>query len=435
MRCATDAADEPWARRASWTITWATCWARPTTRCYKDFDAHVRAAGLSSIEWRVLAALHDSPPLDGEPAGAGGAVQAAHGDQARAAHGRAGLGGVAGRCQRPALHPGGGHASPASAWSSRWSTRPGSTRRACCERWAPRKSWRCEKLLEKLDAARMTAPARPRRRWENAAGSQRRDNRRRPSMNEVKWTGGIEHWIRKGDIKLFLWHKKASPRVPHAGTVFFVHGSSMASQPTFDLHVPGRPYSSAMDWFSRAGLRHLDHGQRRLRALRQAPRHQLRHQQRRRRPGGGHRVRPEPDRRRQAADVRHFLGRTEGRAVHRAASRTGGQARARRVRLDRRGQPDAGAAQEEAAGVPGQEPPPDRPRLRAQHLPARPSRHGRRSHRQRLRRRHPVAGRLDADRHLRRHVLQAAAAGSEARSPCRPSSCAASTTASPAWTT
>ena len=30
---------------------------------YKDFDDHVRAAGLSSIEWRVLATLHDSPPL------------------------------------------------------------------------------------------------------------------------------------------------------------------------------------------------------------------------------------------------------------------------------------------------------------------------------------------------------------------------------------
>ena len=30
---------------------------------YKDFDAHVRAAGLSSIEWRVLATLHDSEPL------------------------------------------------------------------------------------------------------------------------------------------------------------------------------------------------------------------------------------------------------------------------------------------------------------------------------------------------------------------------------------
>jgi DNA-binding MarR family transcriptional regulator len=30
---------------------------------YKHFDSHVRAAGLSSIEWRVLATLHDSPPL------------------------------------------------------------------------------------------------------------------------------------------------------------------------------------------------------------------------------------------------------------------------------------------------------------------------------------------------------------------------------------
>nr|WP_227494241.1 MarR family transcriptional regulator [Ramlibacter pallidus] len=30
---------------------------------YKDFDSHVRAAGLSSIEWRVLATLHDSEPV------------------------------------------------------------------------------------------------------------------------------------------------------------------------------------------------------------------------------------------------------------------------------------------------------------------------------------------------------------------------------------
>ena len=30
---------------------------------YKDFDAHVRAAGLSSIEWRVLATLHDGDPI------------------------------------------------------------------------------------------------------------------------------------------------------------------------------------------------------------------------------------------------------------------------------------------------------------------------------------------------------------------------------------
>jgi DNA-binding MarR family transcriptional regulator len=30
---------------------------------YKNFDSHVRAAGLSSIEWRVLAILQDGPPL------------------------------------------------------------------------------------------------------------------------------------------------------------------------------------------------------------------------------------------------------------------------------------------------------------------------------------------------------------------------------------
>ena len=30
---------------------------------YKEFDEHVRARGLSSIEWRVLATLQDSDPL------------------------------------------------------------------------------------------------------------------------------------------------------------------------------------------------------------------------------------------------------------------------------------------------------------------------------------------------------------------------------------
>ena len=30
---------------------------------YKEFDQQVRAAGLTSIEWRVLATLHDGEPL------------------------------------------------------------------------------------------------------------------------------------------------------------------------------------------------------------------------------------------------------------------------------------------------------------------------------------------------------------------------------------
>lgn len=73
-------------------------------------------------------------------------------------------------------------------------------------------------------------------------------------MSDIQWTGGVEHWTRKGDINLFLWEKPASPKVAPAGTLLFVHGSSMASQPTFDLHVPGRPHSSVMDWFAERGF-------------------------------------------------------------------------------------------------------------------------------------------------------------------------------------
>jgi pimeloyl-ACP methyl ester carboxylesterase len=64
---------------------------------------------------------------------------------------------------------------------------------------------------------------------------------------------GLEHWADKGDVRLFLWEKfVGSPNGEPA--VLFVHGSSMASTPTFDLHVPGRPDSSVMDWFAKRGF-------------------------------------------------------------------------------------------------------------------------------------------------------------------------------------
>ena len=62
---------------------------------------------------------------------------------------------------------------------------------------------------------------------------------------------GTEHWTKKGEVNLFLWNK--APEGTPKGTILFVHGSSMASQPTFDLQVPGRPYSSVMDWFVSQG--------------------------------------------------------------------------------------------------------------------------------------------------------------------------------------
>ncbi|MGC2519756.1 MAG: alpha/beta fold hydrolase [Burkholderiales bacterium] len=65
---------------------------------------------------------------------------------------------------------------------------------------------------------------------------------------------GKEHWTRKGEVKLFLWQKPPAAGAAKRGTVLFVHGSSMASQPTFDLRVPGRPDSSVMDWFAARGF-------------------------------------------------------------------------------------------------------------------------------------------------------------------------------------
>jgi len=75
-------------------------------------------------------------------------------------------------------------------------------------------------------------------------------------MNEMSKPGaaikGEDHWITKdGGVKLFLFEKCAGDPAKTVGTILFVHGSSMAGQPTFDLQVPGRPDSSVMDFFAR----------------------------------------------------------------------------------------------------------------------------------------------------------------------------------------
>jgi hypothetical protein len=42
---------------------------------------------------------------------------------------------------------------------------------------------------------------------------------------------GTERWTHKGGVRLFLWRKAPPPAPKPAGTIHFVHGSSMASQP------------------------------------------------------------------------------------------------------------------------------------------------------------------------------------------------------------
>ena len=107
-----------------------------------------------------------------------------------------------------------------------------------------------------------------------------------PAAAAVK---GQEHWTKKGDVKLFLWEKEATIK-PVRGTILFVHGSSMASTPTFDLQVPGRPYSSAMDYFASEGFDTWCFDMEGYGRSDKIARHQLRHRQRRRRREGRDRL-------------------------------------------------------------------------------------------------------------------------------------------------
>jgi pimeloyl-ACP methyl ester carboxylesterase len=76
------------------------------------------------------------------------------------------------------------------------------------------------------------------------------DDRRQASEHDVI---GEEHWTNKGDVRLFLWEKYVGEPSDQKDAIVFVHGSSMASQPTFDLRVEGRPFSSVMNWLAVRG--------------------------------------------------------------------------------------------------------------------------------------------------------------------------------------
>jgi pimeloyl-ACP methyl ester carboxylesterase len=66
-----------------------------------------------------------------------------------------------------------------------------------------------------------------------------------------------EHWTQRqvgnDTIRLYLWRKRSPAAGTSKGTILFVHGSSMAGTPVFDLQVPGKPQYSAMDRFARMG--------------------------------------------------------------------------------------------------------------------------------------------------------------------------------------
>jgi len=67
---------------------------------------------------------------------------------------------------------------------------------------------------------------------------------------------GKQYWasrqVNGQNIKLSLWRKHIDGNTSK-GVILFVHGSSMAGTPTFDLQIPGKPEYSAMDTFARLG--------------------------------------------------------------------------------------------------------------------------------------------------------------------------------------
>ncbi len=73
-------------------------------------------------------------------------------------------------------------------------------------------------------------------------------------MSALAAVTGKEHWVNKGDVRLYLWEKFCGSPKGGKGTVLFVHGSTMSGQPTFDLRVANRPELSVMDYFARAGF-------------------------------------------------------------------------------------------------------------------------------------------------------------------------------------
>ena len=110
----------------------------------------------------------------------------------------------------------------------------------------------------------------------------------------------------------------------------------------------------------------------------------------------------------------------------------GAAARARRPCLDRRRQPDAGRAPQEAAGVSQDQAAADRPHVRALDLRARPSRHRRRQRDRGVRRRTSWSSTTRSRTAPTSTCATTCRWSIRPRSRCRPSSCVANTTASPA---
>src|SRR5690348_3113507 len=65
-----------------------------------------------------------------------------------------------------------------------------------------------------------------------------------------------EYWAQKGDVKLYMFRKRASAPKPGEKAppvLFLIHGSSNSSRSSFDLATPGKGEYSVMNVFAGLG--------------------------------------------------------------------------------------------------------------------------------------------------------------------------------------
>lgn len=73
-------------------------------------------------------------------------------------------------------------------------------------------------------------------------------------MQELPVIAAQSHHVEKmPGVRLFLWNKRPADTSTFRGHVLFVHGSSMASQPCYDLQVGKFGDYSIMDWLAARG--------------------------------------------------------------------------------------------------------------------------------------------------------------------------------------
>ena len=194
-------------------------------------------------------------------------------------------------------------------------------------------------------------------------------------MNEQVRLAGTEHWTSKGDVRLFLWNKFAGDPAKTAGTILFVHGSSMASQPTFDLRRAGPAGFVGDGLVRRAAASTAGASTWRATAAPTRTATTTRHLQRRRRLLAAATIHPEAARQR----ARFLVYGISSGALRAALFAQRHPERVARLALDAmvwtgEGAPTLEERRKKLPEFRRQEPPADRPRVRAFDLRARPSR-------------------------------------------------------------